>query len=207
MQKGAKSERLNGNALYAIGVAIWIVAIWITAFYVAEAAVADESAGVGGNSFLLGCSLATAGALTAFSVREFLGAYRACRVTDTTRTAESGGRSANQAKENERMTKPGLFVVLEAKAGKEAQLAAFLKNALSLVEAEPKTATWFAIQMSPSKFGIFDTFPDEIGREAHLSGQVAKALLANAPDLLAKAPSIEKIEVLAEKLPKSEMTT
>lgn len=204
MQKGAKSERLNGNALYAIGVAIWIVAIWITALYAARAAVADESAGVGGNSFLLAGSLATAGVLTVFSVREFLVAYRACWATEATNPADSGGRSANQAKENERMTTLGLFVALEAKAGKEEQLAAFLKNALPLVEAEPNTATWFAIRMSPSKFGIFDTFRDEAGREAHLSGEIAKALLANAPDLLAKAPSIEKIQVLAEKLPKRE---
>ncbi|WP_036279792.1 putative quinol monooxygenase [Methylocystis sp. ATCC 49242] len=99
------------------------------------------------------------------------------------------------------MAKLGLFVALEAKAGKEQQLAAFLKNALPLVEAEPATASWFAIQIGPSKFGIFDTFPDEIGREAHLSGEVAKALMARASDLLAKAPSIEKLEVLAEKLP------
>lgn len=99
------------------------------------------------------------------------------------------------------MTKPGLFVALEAKVGKEKQLATFLRDALPLVEAEPNTASWFAIQMSLSRFGIFDTFPDENGREAHLSGGVAKALMANAPDLLEKPPSIEKIEILVEKLP------
>lgn len=204
MQKGASRERLNGNVLYAIAVAIWIVAIWITAFYVASTAVADESAGVGGNSFLLGCSLATAGVLTVFSVREFLGAYRACRVTEVFRPAGYGGRSPSQMKENEVMTKLGLFVALEAKVGKEAQLAAFLKNALPLVESEPNTASWFAIQMSASKFGIFDTFQDEVGREAHLSGEVAKALMAHARELLVKAPTIEKLEVLAEKLPNRE---
>ena len=200
MQKGAKSEQLNGNVLYAIAVAIWIVAIWVTAVYVASSAVADESAGVGGNSFLLGGSLATAGLLTVFSVREFLGAYRGRHTTKAVRFVGSNGRDRNELKENVTMTKLGLFVALEAKAGKEKQLAAFLKNALPLVEAEPKTASWFAIKMSPTKFGIFDTFSDETGREAHLSGEVAKALMANAPDLLVKAPSIEKLEVLAEKL-------
>jgi len=70
------------------------------------------------------------------------------------------------------MTKLGLFVALEAKTGQEEHLAAFLRNALPLVEAEPKTASWFAIQLAPSKFGIFDTFLDEEGREAHLSGEV-----------------------------------
>jgi quinol monooxygenase YgiN len=200
MQKGAKSERLSGNLLYAIAVVIWIVAIWVTAFYVASTAVADESAGVGGNSFLFGCSLATAGVLTVFSVRELRGAYKALVGTDAIRPTDSNGRNENQAKEKVSMTKLGLFVALEAKAGKERHLAAFLKNALPLVEAEPKTASWFAIQMSPSKFGIFDTFSDEKGREAHLSGEVAKALMANAPDLLVRAPSIEKLEVLAEKV-------
>ncbi|BDV36614.1 hypothetical protein SS37A_41440 (plasmid) [Methylocystis iwaonis] len=200
MNQGAKREPLNTNVLYAVAVAIWIVAIWVTAFYVASAAVADESAGVGGNSFLLGGSLATAGVLTVFSVREFIGAYRACFVTRAEYSAD--GVQPNPTKEKKKMAKLGLFVALEAKAGKEQQLAAFLKNALPLVEAEPATASWFAIQMGPSKFGIFDTFPDEIGREAHLSGEVAKALMARAPDLLAKAPSIEKLDVLAEKLQK-----
>jgi hypothetical protein len=92
MQTGAKNRRLNGNALYAIAVAIWIVAIWITAFYVASAAVADESAGVGGNSFLLGSTMATAGVLTFFSVREFLGACRQCHVTEASRPVDAGSR-------------------------------------------------------------------------------------------------------------------
>jgi len=99
------------------------------------------------------------------------------------------------------MTKLGLYVALDAKTGKEAELAAFLSGALPLVEAEPATTAWFALRMGPSRFGIFDAFADEKGREAHLSGAVAKALIAKAPDLLAKPPSIEKIEVLADKLP------
>jgi len=73
------------------------------------------------------------------------------------------------------MTKLGLLVTLEAKAGKEAQLANFLTGALPLVEAEPETTAWFAIRMGPSTFGIFDAFADERGRGAHLSGEVAKA--------------------------------
>ena len=98
------------------------------------------------------------------------------------------------------MTKLGLLVTLEAKAGKEAQLANFLTGALPLIDAEPETTAWFAIRMGPSTFGIFDAFADERGRGAHLSGEVAKALMASAPDLLAKPPSIEKVDVLADKL-------
>jgi quinol monooxygenase YgiN len=99
------------------------------------------------------------------------------------------------------MAKFGLYVALEAKAGKETELATFLSGALPLVEAEPATTAWFALRMGPSRFGIFDAFADEAGREAHLAGAVAKALMAKAPELLAKPPSIEKIEVLADKLP------
>ena len=76
------------------------------------------------------------------------------------------------------MTKLGLYVALEAKTGKEAELAAFLTGALPLVEAEPATTAWFALRMGPTSFGIFDAFADEKGREAHLAGEVAKALMA-----------------------------
>lgn len=99
------------------------------------------------------------------------------------------------------MTNLALYVALEAKPGKEAQLADFLTSALPIVEAEPGTRAWFAMQMGPTTFGIFDAFMDEKDREAHLSGEVAKALMAKAPELLAKAPSIEKIDILADKLP------
>jgi quinol monooxygenase YgiN len=94
-----------------------------------------------------------------------------------------------------------LWVRLEAKPGKETALARFLEGALPLVEQEPATITWYALRLAPSTFGIFDTFPDDKGREAHLAGRVAAALMAKAADLLASAPSIEKIEVLAAKLP------
>jgi quinol monooxygenase YgiN len=99
------------------------------------------------------------------------------------------------------MVKTALLVTLEAKPGKESELEKFLTGALPIVQGEPATIAWFAIKLGPSKFGIFDAFPDEKGRQAHLSGKVAAALMAKAPELLAKAPSIEKVDVLASKLP------
>jgi quinol monooxygenase YgiN len=99
------------------------------------------------------------------------------------------------------MVKVALYVRLEAKPGKEVEVEKFLKGGLSIVEQEPATTAWFAIRLGPSTFGIFDAFPDEKGREAHLAGRVASALMANAPELLAKPPVIEKIDVLAVKLP------
>ena len=99
------------------------------------------------------------------------------------------------------MVKVALWVRLDAKPGKEAEVETFLRGGLPIVEQEPATVAWFAIRLGPSEFGIFDAFPDEAGRQAHLSGKVAAALMAKAPDLLAKPPSIEKIDVLAAKLP------
>ena len=96
------------------------------------------------------------------------------------------------------MVTKGLLVRLEAKAGKEADVEAFLKSALPLVEQEPATKAWFAIKFSPTEYGIFDVFPDDAGRDAHLAGPIAKALMANAETLLATAPSIEKIDIVAE---------
>jgi quinol monooxygenase YgiN len=98
-----------------------------------------------------------------------------------------------------KMAKYALWVMLEAKAGKEADVAAFLKSALPLVEAEPATVAWYALDLGGGRFGIYDTFDDEAGRDAHLGGEVAKALFAHADELLAKAPSVSKIEILAEK--------
>ena len=94
-----------------------------------------------------------------------------------------------------------LYVRLDAKPGKEKEVESFLKGGLAIVQEEPATTAWFAIRMTPSTFGIFDAFPDEAGRQAHLSGRVAAALMAKAADLLANPPSIEKIDVLAAKLP------
>ncbi len=94
-----------------------------------------------------------------------------------------------------------LLVRLEAKPGKEAAVASFLQGGLAIVEREPATISWYAIKLGPSSFGIFDTFPDDAGRQAHLAGQVAAALVAKAPELLASPPTIEKVEILAAKLP------
>jgi quinol monooxygenase YgiN len=99
------------------------------------------------------------------------------------------------------MVNVALFVRLEAKPGKEAEVEEFLKRGLSIVQEEPATIAWFAIRLGPSTFGIFDAFPDEAGRQAHLSGRVAAALMAKAPELLATAPVIERTDVLAAKLP------
>ncbi|MBO0721415.1 MAG: antibiotic biosynthesis monooxygenase [Blastocatellia bacterium] len=99
------------------------------------------------------------------------------------------------------MVKVALLVRLEAKPGKEAEVEKFLNGGLALVEEEPATVTWYAIKLGPSTFGIFDTFPDDKGRQAHLSGKVAAALMAQAPELLAKPPQIEQVEILAAKLP------
>jgi len=99
------------------------------------------------------------------------------------------------------MVKVALFVRLEAKPGKEKEVERFLLSGLPLVEEEPATTAWFGIRLGPSTFGIFDAFPDEAGRQAHLSGKVAAALMANAAELFAEPPSIEKVDVLAAKLP------
>jgi quinol monooxygenase YgiN len=99
------------------------------------------------------------------------------------------------------MVTVGLLVRLVAKTGKEAEVAGFLEAGLSLVEQEPATIAWFAIRLGPSEFGIFDAFPDDAGRQAHLAGRVAEALMAQAPELLAQPPAIEPLEVLAAKLP------
>lgn len=99
------------------------------------------------------------------------------------------------------MIKVALFVRLEAKPGKAAEVENFLRGGLPLVEQEPATMAWFGIRLGPNTFGIFDAFPDESGRQAHLSGKVAAALMTKAPELLAHPPAIEKADVLAAKLP------
>ena len=99
------------------------------------------------------------------------------------------------------MTQLALYVQLEAKPGKEEEVASFLSSARSLVDAEPETTAWFAIRMGPRTFGIFDAFADEHGREAHLQGRVASELMSKASQLFAKTPEIHKIDVIADKLP------
>ena len=98
------------------------------------------------------------------------------------------------------MVKTGLFVRLEAKAGKEAEVEEFLNGGLDLVNDEPETTVWFALKFDDSTFGIFDAFEGESGRDAHLNGKVAAALMAKADELFASPPKIEKVDVLAAKL-------
>jgi len=99
------------------------------------------------------------------------------------------------------MVKVALFVRLEAKPGKEQEVERFLLDGLPLVQDEPATTAWFGIRLGASTFGIFDAFPDDAGRAAHLSGKVAAALMAKAGELFAVPPAIEKVDVLAAKLP------
>jgi quinol monooxygenase YgiN len=100
------------------------------------------------------------------------------------------------------MVKVGLLVRLEAKPGKEAEVAGLIAGALPLANEEPATVAWFAIKLGPSTFGIFDAFPDDAGRKAHLGGRIAAALMAKAGELLSEPPKIEQVDVLAAKLPK-----
>ena len=97
------------------------------------------------------------------------------------------------------MIKHALFARLEAKPGKEADVAALLAVGLSLAQQEATTPIWFALQLSESTFGVFDAFENEAGREAHLQGPIAQALMARADELFARPPSIERIEVLGLK--------
>ena len=97
------------------------------------------------------------------------------------------------------MIKLALFARLEAKPGKEAAVADLLATGLTLAREEGTTPIWFALRLTPTTFGVFDAFHDEAGRQAHLAGPIAQALMARAPDLFTRAPSIEPIEVLGLK--------
>jgi len=99
------------------------------------------------------------------------------------------------------MVKVGLLVLLTAKPGKEADVERFLEGGLSMVQEEPPTTAWFAIRLGKSTFGIFDVFPDESGRQAHLAGRLVAALKEKASELLDAEPTIERVEVIAAKLP------
>lgn len=99
------------------------------------------------------------------------------------------------------MVNVALYVQLEAKPGKEKEVEDFLRGGLPIVQDEPATIAWFALRLGPTTFGIFDAFPDDAGRQAHLSGRVAAALMAKASELLSEPPSIQKVDVLAAKLP------
>jgi quinol monooxygenase YgiN len=103
------------------------------------------------------------------------------------------------------MLKLGLLVRLEAKAGKESEVIEFLTNGLALANQEKMTVTWFALRLGPTTFGIFDAFADEAGRHTHLTGPIAQALMAHAPELLSAPPTIERVEVLGAKLPAGDL--
>jgi quinol monooxygenase YgiN len=99
------------------------------------------------------------------------------------------------------MSKKAIYVHLVAKPGKEAEVEKFLTSALPLVQAEPKTVSWFALKEKPGTYSIFDTFDDEAGRDAHLNGKVAAALMSKAKELFSNEIHINKIDILADKLP------
>lgn len=131
---------------------------------------------------------------------------RAVRDTDARKaqTALLDATKTGCASFNERkhvMVTVALFVRLEAKPGKEKEVEDFLEGGLPLVMEEPATTAWFGLRLGPTTFGIFDAFPDEAGRQAHLSGKVAAALMAQAGALFSEPPSIQKVDVLAAKLP------
>jgi quinol monooxygenase YgiN len=94
-----------------------------------------------------------------------------------------------------------LFVRLEAKPGKEDEVEEFLRSGLPMVEEEPDTTSWYGIRLGDRSFGIFDTFADDSGRQAHLSGRVASALRQRGPELFSQPPVIERVDVLCAKLP------
>ena len=99
------------------------------------------------------------------------------------------------------MVSVGLLVGMKAKPGKEDEVVSFLEGGLALVQDEPATTAWFAVRLGPSEFAIFDAFPDDSGRQAHLNGRVAEALMARADELFSEPPDIRSVDVLADKLP------
>jgi len=94
-----------------------------------------------------------------------------------------------------------LWVELNAKPGKEAEVEQFLRGGLEIVQSEPETITWYALRLGGPRFGIFDTFPNDTGRQAHLNGRVAAALMAKAGELLSELPKIHSVDVMAAKVP------
>ncbi len=101
------------------------------------------------------------------------------------------------------MVNVGLFVKLEVKPGKEADVEILLREGLLWVQEEPSTIAWFAIRLGQSTFGIFDAFLNDAGRQEHLSGKLATALMERSSDLFTHPPTIEKADVLTAKLPQS----
>jgi quinol monooxygenase YgiN len=99
------------------------------------------------------------------------------------------------------MVTVGLLIRLQAKPGQESEIEKFLESAGPIVEGEPATTAWFGIRLGPSEYGIFNAFPDEAGRQAHMTGHGAEALFARAPDLFAHPPAVEPIDIVVAKLP------
>jgi len=97
------------------------------------------------------------------------------------------------------MVKKALWAELNAKPGKEKELEEFLKSAQPVAEREKDTVSWYAVKMSASSFGIFDTFADDAGRQAHLNGEIAKALVSKGKELLSSDPKIHQIDIIASK--------
>lgn len=97
------------------------------------------------------------------------------------------------------MAKYAIWVMLKAKPGKEEDIEAFLKQGAAMSREEPKTVNWYGVKIAPGMYGVFDTFDDEAGRDAHLNGEIAKALTAKAPELFSNELQIEKMEILADK--------
>ena len=97
------------------------------------------------------------------------------------------------------MPKQAIWVMLKAKPGKEQEVEDFLKAGASMSQNEPGTVTWYGVKMAPGLYGVFDTFHDEQGRDAHMNGDIAKALMAKAPELFSNQLQIEKMEIMASK--------
>jgi quinol monooxygenase YgiN len=89
--------------------------------------------------------------------------------------------------------------MLKEKPGKEADVEAFLKQGAEMSKDEPNTVTWYGVKIAPGVYGVFDTFDDDAGRDAHMNGEIAKALMAQAPELFSNELQIEKVEILARK--------
>jgi quinol monooxygenase YgiN len=128
--------------------------------------------------------------------REFLAALGTAAAVSSASQAFAQTGGVNPQKVN-----VAVYVALEAKPGKEEAVAEFLRQGKVWAEAEPATIAWFGVRLGPSTFAIFDAFPDEAGRQAHMAGKVAAALMEKAGDLLAEPPSIRMADVLASKLP------
>src|SRR5258708_29536961 len=121
-----------------------------------------------------------------------------CKIPTVASVTKRTGH-ASDVQEEATMSRVAIWAQLEAKPGKEKEVEEFLKSAQPLAEREAGTLSWYAIKMGPGKYGIFDTFADETGRNAHLNGDIAKALFAKAKDLFSKPPDAPKPEILAVK--------